>query len=82
MAVLERQTMACISRCFGGLRTGDMHALRWESLDKTDGRFAFGWAPRKKTPRPQLLEIPEMLRPLIQDWGERAGQPATALLFY
>jgi site-specific recombinase XerC len=29
MAVLERQTMACISRCFGGLRTGDMHALRW-----------------------------------------------------
>ena len=81
MAVLERQTMACISRCFGGLRTGDMHALRWESLDTTDGRFSFGWAPRKKTARPQLLEIPEMLRPLIRDWWQRAGRPATGLLF-
>jgi hypothetical protein len=45
MAVLKRQTMACISRRFGGLRTGDMHALRWESLDATDGCFDFGWAP-------------------------------------
>jgi integrase len=81
MAVLERQTMACISRCFGGLRTGDMHALRWESLDTADGAFAFGWAPRKKTARPHLLEIPEMLRPLIRDWWERAGKPATGLLF-
>jgi len=81
MAVLERQTMACISRCFGGLRTGDMHALRWESLDTEGGQFRFGWAPRKKTARPQLLEIPEMLRPLIRDWWERAGRPATGLLF-
>jgi len=81
MAVLERQTMSCISRCFGGIRTGDIHALRWESLDTDDGQFRFGWAPRKKTARPQLLEIPEMLRPLIRDWWERAGRPSTGLLF-
>jgi len=40
-----------------------------------------GWAPRKKTARPQLLEIPEMLRPLIRDWWQRAGRPTTGLLF-
>lgn len=57
MALLERQVMACVSRCFGGLRTGDLHALRWESLDTAEGMFRFGWAARKKTARPQLLEI-------------------------
>jgi hypothetical protein len=73
--------MACISRCFGGLRTGDMHALRWESLDTEDGQFRFGWAPRKRTARRQLLAIPAMLRPLIRDWWERTGRPSTGLLF-
>ena len=81
MAVLERQTMACIARMFGGLRTGDLHALRWESLDTDHGLFRFGWAPRKKTARPQLLEIPELLRPILRDWWQRGGEPSTGLVF-
>src|SRR5262249_35474381 len=40
-AVLERQTMACVARMFGGLRTGDLHALKWEALDVESGRFEF-----------------------------------------
>jgi len=80
MAVLERQTMACISRMFGGLRTGDLHALRWEALDAT-GDFEFGWAPRKKTARPQKLVIPEMLRPILRDWWERHGRLREGLVF-
>ena len=80
-AVLERQTMACIARMFGGLRTGDLHALSWENLDSAEGAFRFGWAARRKTAAPQLLEIPELLRPIIRDWWERAGRPVTGVLF-
>ncbi len=80
-AVLERQTMACIARMFGGLRTGDLHALVWEALDVEEGAFAWGWAPRKKTKRPQLLEVPAMLRPILRDWWERHGRPRAGLVF-
>jgi integrase len=80
-AALERQVMACVARMFGGLRTGDLHALDWSTLDTTDGRFALGWAPRKKTRTPQALEIPEMLRPILRDWWERHGKPAAGPVF-
>ena len=78
-AVLERQTMACVSRMFGGLRLGDIRAMRWEAFSLPD--FAMGWAPRKKTARPQLLEVPAMLRPILGDWWERAGRPTTGPMF-
>lgn len=80
-AVRERQTMACIARMFGGLRTGDLHALRWDAFDVERGGFEWGYAPRKKTKRPQLLEVPAMLRPILRDWWERAGRPAEGLVF-
>jgi hypothetical protein len=40
---LERQVMACVARTFGGLRTGDLHALDWSALDT--GPFA--WVGRR-----------------------------------
>jgi integrase len=80
-AVRERQTMACVARCFGGLRTGDLHSLRWESFETDGGRFSHGWAPRRKTARPQLLEVPAMLRPILGDWWQRAGRPTSGLVF-
>jgi len=80
-AVRERQTMACVARMFGGLRTGDLHALRWEAFDTEGGAFTWGYAPRQKTRRPQLLEVPEMLRPFLRDWWERAGRPREGLVF-
>lgn len=79
--VLQRQTMACISRMFGGVCTGDLHALDWQALDIEEGGFSFGWAPRKKTARPQLLEVPEMLRPILRDWWKRQGKPKAGLVF-
>ena len=81
MAILETQTMACMSRMFGGLRTGDLHAIKWESLDTENGRLAWGWAPRQKNRRPQKLAIPEMLTPIIRDWWERHGRPTEGLVF-
>lgn len=85
MAVLERQTMACVARCFGGLRTGDLHAMVWELFDVADGRFEWGYAPRmkarKKGGRPQRLLVPEILRGILRDWWERHGRPATGPVF-
>ncbi len=80
-AVLERQTMACISRMFGGVRIGDIRALRWESFQIDGGTFAAGWAPRKKTARPQLLAVPEILRPVLRLWWRRAGEPSKGPVF-
>lgn len=80
-AVLERQTMACVSRMFGGVRLGDLRVSRWDWFQTEDGRFEFGWAPRRKTKRPQLLEVPEMLRPILRDWWERQGRPTAGLMF-
>ena len=71
-ASLERQVMVCVSRMFGGLRTGDLHALDWSALDTTDGRFEWAWAPRRKTEHPQKLEIPVMLRPILRLWWQLA----------
>jgi integrase len=80
-AVLERQVLSIMARTFGGLRTGDLHALDWKALQTDGGAFTHGWVPRKKTARPQLLEIPEMLRPFIRDWWERHGRPTSGLMF-
>jgi integrase len=81
MPVLERQTMACVARCFGGLRTGDLHSLDWSAFDVAQGGFEWGWAPRRKTKRPQLLEVPEMLRGILRDWWERHGRPTAGPVF-
>jgi len=80
-AVLERQVMACTSRIFGGLRWGDIRGLRWENFDTANGAFSKGWAPRKKTARPQALEVPAVLRPILRDWWERHGKQSSGLIF-
>jgi integrase len=80
-SVRERQTMACVSRVFGGVRLGDLRALGWELFDTVEGAFAWGWAPRQKTERPQQLEVPAVLRPILRDWWERAGRPSTGPVF-
>jgi len=80
-SVRERQTMSCLARMFGGLRTGDLHALQWERFDVEQGGFTWGYAPREKTRQPQLLEVPELLRPILRDWWQRAGSPTTGPIF-
>ncbi len=65
-----------------GLRTGDMHAVKWEHFDTTlDGAFTWGIALRRKTARPQRIEVPEVLRPILRDWWTRADKPTTGLVF-
>jgi integrase len=77
--VEQRQTMSVIARLFGGARTGDLHALRWESFDLPG--FASGWVPRQKTERPQKLAIVPALRPFLERWWLRMGSPREGLVF-
>ena len=79
-AVLERQTMSCVARLFGGVRTGDLHAM-WDSLDAANGRLGFGYAPRSKTKSPQRLIIDEMLKPILRRWWEHQGKPLEGVIF-
>jgi len=88
LAVLERQTMSALARMFGGLRTGDIHALNWGHFDITTddageplGLFTWGMALRRKTARPQRIAVPDSLRPILRDWWTRAGKPSTGLVF-
>ena len=88
LAVLERQTMSALARMFGGLRTGDIHALNWGHFDITIddageplGSFTWGMALRRKTARPQRIAVPESLRPILRDWWTRAGRPSAGLVF-
>lgn len=78
-AVKQRQTMALTSRVFGGLRTNDLHSLRWEHLDAPN--FRWGWAPRTKSKAPQKLEIHELLRPFLRDWWETMARPLEGIVF-
>ncbi|HMR74332.1 MAG TPA: hypothetical protein PKD61_04450, partial [Polyangiaceae bacterium] len=50
-------------------------------FDVEHGAFTWGWAPRQKTKRPQLLEVPAMLRPILHDWWQRHGKPQTGVVF-
>ena len=68
-------------------RTSDHHAVKWEAFDVAAGAFEWGYAPRKKGSRlakggkPQLLTVPEMLRPVLRDSWERHGKPSSGLIF-
>jgi len=81
MAVLERQVMSALARMFGGLRTGDIHGLRWEHFDTNEGAFTWGMALRRKTARPQRIEVPGALRPILADWWARKGKAAVGPVF-
>ncbi len=81
LGVLERQVMSALARMFGGLRTGDVHALNWEHFDTNQGAFTWGMALRRKTARPQRIEVPQALRPILRDWWARGGKPTSGLVF-
>ena len=52
-----------------------------QSLDATNGRFEWGYAPRRKRKHPQRLAIDDMVRPILKKWWEAAGSPLTGSVF-
>jgi len=73
------RTMALVSRVFGGMRTGDLHAWRWEHIDTA------GWKTAKiRRPKVRglvLIEMPPALLPWLQLWRRENGSPATGPVF-
>lgn len=80
-AVLMRQAMSCIARCFGGQRTNDLHVATWDMFEIAGGAFPRGWVPRTKGKQPQRLTVPEGLRPVLRLWWEHQGCPTSGPLF-
>ena len=78
-ADLELRMLSIVARCEGGMRTGDLHAWDWTMLDLD--AFTFCTIPRSKTAAPEVLDVPEVLRPHLRAWWERAGCPVAGPVF-
>ncbi len=78
LGVIERQTMAALSWCFGGLRTGELHAMCWE--DFAPG-FVSGKVRRRKTAEVQELPLPDVLQPYLERWARQWGNPKVGPIF-
>lgn len=69
---LELRLMSLVARVEGGMRTSDVNRWDWSMLDRV--HFAECFVPRSKTGKPQRLEVPGVLRPLLRERWERAGR--------
>ena len=78
-ADLELRMLSIVARCEGGMRTGDLHAWKWTDIDLD--AFASCTIPRAKTAAPEILEVPEVLRPFLRAWWELAGSPIAGPVF-
>jgi integrase len=76
---LELRMMSLTSRVLGGSRTGDVTAWDWTMIDRV--HFAACHVVRSKAAAPQPLEVPEVLRPYLRAWWERAGRPEAGPVF-
>ncbi len=71
--------LSVVARCEGGMRTSDLHAWDWTMLDLNG--FASCTIPRSKTAAPETLDVPEVLRPFLRAWWERAECPTSGPVF-
>jgi integrase len=66
--------MALTSRCFGGMRTSDLHAWDWSHVDLDRWESAEVYRPKTDGPEAPIelvrLELPEILRAPLRAWRE------------
>lgn len=75
----ELRVLSFVARIQGGMRSGDLNRWDWSMIDTTN--FARCTVLRWKTKRPQTLEVPELLRPILRQWWERQGSPLDGPVF-
>ncbi len=75
----ELWMLSLVSRCEGGMRTSDLHAWDWTMVDVQN--FTWCVIPRSKTAKPDVLEVPEAIRPFFRTWWERSGRPVVGPVF-
>jgi integrase len=82
----QLRTMIVCARCFGGMRTSDLHAWRWEDVDL----IGWGWAdvPRPKTEhgqqravRRERIALPAEVASVLRAWWERTRQRSAGPVF-
>jgi integrase len=75
----ELRLMALTARCFGGMRTSDLHAWDWSHID------VHGWVhahvPRPKTKTRDRLGLPRLIVPTLRAWWLAAGSPTDGPVF-
>src|ERR1019366_7396795 len=76
---LELKLLTLVARTEGGMRGAELIRWDWIMLDLES--FLFCTIARAKTGEVQRLEIPEMLRPFLRVWWERAGKPVAGPVF-
>jgi integrase len=72
-ADLELRMLSLVARCEGGMRASDLRVWDWTHID-LDG-FKSCVVPRSKTAAPEVLDVPDVLRPFLRAWWELAGKP-------
>jgi len=75
----ELRLLALVSRCFGGMRTSDLHAWRWKHIDTIN--WVDAYVPRPKTRSTNRLGLPALIVPELQAWWKAAGCPAEGPVF-
>jgi len=76
---LEVKLAVLVSRTQGGMRTAEVLRWEWTMLDLVD--FTRCTIARAKTGEVQHLEVPEVLRPFLRAWWQRAGHPVAGPVF-
>lgn len=76
---LELRLMALTARCFGGMRTSDLHAWDWSHIDVK--AWGDAYVPRPKTQTRDRLALPEMIVPALRQWWVAAGRPVAGPVF-
>ena len=71
--------MGLVSRVFGGMRTSDLHAWRWEHIDTTAWKTAK--IRRPKVRGLTLIELPTPLLPWLQLWWRETGSRKAGPVF-
>jgi integrase len=86
----ELYMLGLCARCLGGMRTSDLHAWRWEHIDRRGWQEAM--VPRPKTQGHDLeewderfdlepYELPEQLVPYLVGWWRKSGCPSEGPVF-
>ena len=76
---LEIKMLSIAARAVGGQRTGDLLVWDWSEIDTEN--YASCYVPRRKTGKPQRLQIPEVVRPFLRAWHQRKGRPIVGPMF-
>jgi len=70
---VELAIMAVMSRCLGGMRASDLHALDWSANTLV--------VVRPKTERRDTFSLPPDVRAFVEGWHWQAGEPTSGAIF-